>query len=101
MYDLFCNALYFLTVCWDYFNKMFFFKYICVLINIYIYTGVQLGGCLDGMPSPFTIPIKEPRTINRLEKQIFCWDQYEVEMKSGNTSLSQKPLEIIMISGEK
>ena len=71
MYDLFCNALYFLTVCWDYFNKMFFFKYICVLINIYIYTGVQLGGCLDGMPSPFTIPIKEPRTIDRLAKQRF------------------------------
>ena len=26
---------------------------------LYIYTGAQLGVCLDGMLSPFAIPIKQ------------------------------------------
>ena len=35
------------------------------------------------------------------ETTIFCWNQDEVEMKSGNTSLSQKPVEITMILEKK
>ena len=40
---------------------------------------------------------------NRLpyETTIFCQDQDEVEMKSKNTSSSQKPIEITIILGEK
>ena len=34
-------------------------------------TGAQLGGCLDGMPSPFTMPIKKPKTKDRLTKRQF------------------------------
>ena len=34
-------------------------------------TGAQLGGCLDGITCPFTMPIKKPKTIDRLTKRQF------------------------------
>ena len=34
-------------------------------------TGSQLGGCLDSMPSPFTMSIKKPKTKDHLTKQQF------------------------------
>ena len=34
-------------------------------------TGAQLGGCLDGIPCPFTMFIKKPNTIDRLMKWQF------------------------------
>ena len=50
-------------------------------------TGVQLGGCLDGMPSPFTIPIKKPKTKDRYTKRQFFvginmnWDEkWEIQV---------------------
>ena len=34
-------------------------------------TEPQLGECLDGMPSPFTMPIKKPKPKDRLTKWQF------------------------------
>ena len=34
-------------------------------------TGAQLGACLDGIPCPFTMPIKKPKTIDCLMKWQF------------------------------
>ena len=34
-------------------------------------TGAELWGCLDDIPCPFAMPIKKPKTIDRLTKRQF------------------------------
>ena len=42
-----------------------------IIFKVYHETGVQLGGMFGWQPSPFTMPIKKPKTKDCLTKRQF------------------------------